>query len=69
MTFSLTEKALLVFKSKNNMNLEDIEMVLRQVREHMDVELVSRQEKKEKYLVHKDPRKNFSRWLACCINL
>lgn len=51
------------------MNLEDLEMVLRQVREHMGVEIITRVEKKDIYLMHQDPRKDFSRWLATIINL
>ena len=41
-SYSMTENALLFYKDKNTLNLDQIELVLRMVRERMDVHQLHR---------------------------
>lgn len=40
----MTEQALFIFKNKQNLNIEDLEMIIRQVRDFMKTGVTSRQE-------------------------
>lgn len=59
----MTENALLFYTDKNTINTDQVELVLRMVRERMDVHPMIRTETKMEYFDHKLPRKSFGRWL------
>ena len=59
----MTENALLYYKDKETLNLDQIELVLRMVRERMNVHNLHRQEAKKQYFDHVLPSKSFGRWL------
>ena len=44
-------------------------MILRQVRDYMDVGQLNKLETKKQYLLHNDSSKNFGRWLMVKIGL
>lgn len=51
-TYAVAEQALLLYRSSNNLSLSDMELILRQVRDYMQVGGVSRQASETQYLVH-----------------
>ena len=68
-TFSMAEHAMLIFDRKDSLNIEQLELVMRQIKAKMQVGELSRLEKHRVRLESKNPRKAFGRWLLCKINL
>lgn len=59
----MAEHALLIFQSKGSLNVEQHELVLRQVKERMGVREMERLESKKQRLESKNPQKAFGRWV------
>ena len=59
----MTENALLFYQQKHTLNIDQVELILRMVRERMDVDQMYRCESKKEYFDHALPRKSFGRWL------
>lgn len=64
----MVENVLQLYKSRIGVTLEDIAVVLKQARVIMEVNEISNLGKKV-YCLHKNPRKNFSRWLLYALSL
>ena len=62
-TYSMTENALLFYMDKHVLSIDQIELVLRMVRERMTVHQQYRSESAKEYFDHVLPRKSFGRWL------
>ncbi len=59
----MVENALMFYQDKHTLNTDSLELVLRMVRERMQVHSLYRKETKKEYFDHKLPRKSFGRWL------
>ena len=68
-TYAMAEQAIFFFKSKNRFGSEQLEMVLRQVKEYMNVGQLDRLEQEKLTFKHKWPNKCFGRWLTQKIGL
>lgn len=68
-SYSMTENALLFYMDKDTLNIDQVELILRMVRERMNVHQRYRMEEDKEYFDHVLPRKSFGRWLSAQIAL
>ena len=68
-SYSMAENALLFYKDKKTLDTDQLELVLRMVRERMGVHIMHRQEAKKEYFDHKLPRKCLGGWLMAQLAL
>ena len=68
-SYSMAENAILYYQQIDKLNIDQVELILRMVRERMGVHQMYRCEAKKEYFDHPLPRKSFGRWLLAEIAL